>query len=425
MSGILTAEEQAFLKMMQDRATRHAEAVKKYRANNIKKISDYNKKYNEEQKQKLKEIKAKLPPRQPQPPTPLNIQEIAAAPPKIDKRTRRGRKQTEATTDIKPSHETRKEPLEYSTIYDYIRKADILNRIFIKKSLSPQVKAEITKLLNDNKNIDEDLILNEMTYINNDIEPTINQLRTHYKNDNTFKSYINILAVITSHLKLLDKNVYQTLTKLNIYLNKQVQEKRKENAIEKGDEDKIIDLDKTIILKNLNKIDNIKEKLIYALYTLFPARREEWRLTKITSQIDKNKLKDPINNYLILSNPKRIIFNNYKTYKKYKQQDFIIEDNNLNNIIDEYIYLKGLKNGDYLFHLDRDRREVISQPNFSKLISDVFKKIYNIPISLRYLRMSHITYLLSKNPTIKQMEILANQMAHSINEQQLYKKIKK
>ena len=87
--------------------------------------------------------------------------------------------------------------------------------------------------------------------------------------------------------------------------------------------------------------------------------------------------------------------------------------------------MKGLKNNDYLFSLDRDKREVISQPNFSKLISDVFKKIYNIPISLRFLRMSHITFLLNKNPTIKQMEILSNQMAHSPEEQGKYKKILK
>ena len=425
MSGILTAEQQAFLKMMEERATRHKEAAARYRQSNKDKIKDYNKKYNEEQKSKMNEIKSKLPPRQPQQPTIINIQEIAAAPPKIDKRTRRGKKAT-TTTDIKPSHETRSEPLEYSTIDDYLRKADIINRIFLKKSLSPQVKAEITKLLNDNKNIDENLLLNEMKYIKNDIEPTINALREHYKNDNTFRSYINILTVITSHLKTLNKSVYQTLTKLNIYLNKQIQEKRKDNEIDEGDEDKIIDLSKTTILKNLNKLTNIKERLIFALYTLFPARREEWRLTKITTETDKNKLKDPVNNYLIIStNPKRIIFNNYKTYKKYKQQEFEIIDKDLNNIIDEYILLNGLKNNDNLLGLDRDKREVIAQPNFSKLISDIFKKIYNIPISIRFIRMSHTSYLLNKNPTIKQMEKLAYEMAHSPDEQQKYKKILK
>jgi len=424
MSGILTAEEQAFLKKMEERKLKHKEASQKYRDANKEKISDYNKKYNQEQKAKLNEIKLKQPQKPQQPPTPINIQEITA-PPKIDKRTRRGKKAATATTEITPNYINRKEPLEYSTIEEYIRKADIINRIFIKKSLSQEVKREITKLLNDNKNINEDLLLSEMTYINNDIEPTINKLREIYKNDNTFRSYINVLAVITSHLKTLNKNVYQKLTKLHIYINNQIQEKRKNNELEAEDEIKIIDLDRTTILKNLNKLNNIEDKLIYGLYVLFPARRLEWRHTKITTETNKEKLKDPNNNYLILSNPKRIIFNNYKTYKTYGEQTFNIDDKELNNIIDEYIYFKELKNNDYLFHLARDKREAIAEPNFSKKISDVFNKVYNIPISIRYIRMSHTTNLLNKNPSIKQMEILADYMAHSPDEQQKYKKILK
>ena len=84
-----------------------------------------------------------------------------------------------------------------------------------------------------------------------------------------------------------------------------------------------------------------------------------------------------------------------------------------------------LKNDDYLFHLERDRREVIAESKFSNKISNLFKKIYNIPISIRFLRMSHISYLLNKNPSIKQMEILADYMAHSPDEQGKYKKILK
>ena len=89
MSG-LTAEEQAFLKMMEERATRHKEAAAKYRQSNKDKIKDYNKTYNDSQKSKMNEIKSKLPPRQQQQPIKINIQEIAAAPPKTDRRTRRG-----------------------------------------------------------------------------------------------------------------------------------------------------------------------------------------------------------------------------------------------------------------------------------------------------------------------------------------------
>ena len=115
----------------------------------------------------------------------------------------------------------------------------------------------------------------------------------------------------------------------------------------------------------------MKDKLIYGLYCLFPARREEWRFTNLTNETNEEKLKHPVNNYLILSNPKRIIFNNYKTYKTYGQQDFIIDDKDLNDIIDDYISSNKLKINDYIFGLDKDKRQVIAQPNFSRLISNV------------------------------------------------------
>lgn len=417
----LTTEELAFLNKIEERRQKHREASKKYRSSNKDKIADYNKKYNQDQKDKMNSILSKQP-KIPQP-TPINIQEIIASPPKIDKRTRRGKNQK--TGDIKPFYETRKEPLEYSTIEDYISKANIIQRIFLKKSLSQELKAELRKLLNNNKTIDEELILSEMTYINNNIEPTINRLREKYKNDNSFRTKINILTVITSHLKTLNKSVYQTLAKLNIYLNQQIQDKRKENILDEGDEGKIINLDLTEILTNIEKLKTIKDKLIYGLYTLFPARREEWRFTKLTTETNKEKLKHPVDNYLILSNPKRVIFNNYKTSKKYGQQDFEINDRNLNNILDEYIISNKLKEKDYLFSLGRNKQEIISQPNFSKLISNVFFKIHNIPISLRFLRMAHISKLLKTNPTIKQMETLAYQMANSVDEQRRYNKIQK
>ena len=36
---------------------------------------------------------------------------------------------------------------------------------------------------------------------------------------------------------------------------------------------KIIDLDRNLISKHLNSLTNIKDRLIFALYTLQPARR--------------------------------------------------------------------------------------------------------------------------------------------------------
>lgn len=416
-SSILTPEEIAFLDKINKQKQKHNEAQAKYRASKAEEIKVYNQKYHEEKRTKLKEINKKLL-KEPTP-TLINIQEITE-PPKVDKRTRRGKKQA-TTTDIKPSYETRAEPLEYSTIKTYIDKANIINKIFKKSPLPPKVKAELNKLLNDNKDINESLILAEMDYINNDIEPTIQTLRTHYKNDNSFKTYINILAVITSHLKTLNKSVYQTLTKTNIFINNQVQDKRELNEVKEGDEGKIIDLDKTTILSNLEKLDNIDDRLIFALYTLMPSRREEWRSVKLTTETNINKLNDI--NYLIIStNPKQIIFNEYKTYKKYEKQVFEIPED-LNQVINKYISFKGLKPNDYLFGLVRDRREYISQGNFSQKISDVFNKVYGIPISLRFLRQSWSVWINTQKISIKAKKEYIKMMAHSEAESQKYFKL--
>lgn len=393
------------------RKQKRREASKKYREANKEKIHDYNIKYN----QTIKDAK---PIREEAIPTPINIKEILTET-KTNKRTKKNK-----TNEIIPSFKTRDENISQSSINDYISKSNIIHRIFTNKTLSKSLKVQLINLFNNN-DFNEDLILSQMTYINNNIEPTINTLRTQYKNDNTFRNYINILVVITSHLKTLNKSVYQTLTKLNIHLNNVITEKRKENKINKEDEDKIIDLDKSAIIANINKLSNIDDKIIYGLYSLFPARRLEWRLTKLILDETTN-INDIQYNYLILKNGKyEIIFNNYKTATTYGKQIFKIDDNELTNILNDYILNTKLLNNDFLFSLKNNKNKVISQSNFSHLISNVFKKVYNIPISIRFLRMSHITYLLNKNPSIKEMELLAYKMGHSKEEQGLYKKIKK
>ena len=91
-----------------------------------------------------------------------------------------------------------------------------------------------------------------MSYLKNDIEPTIQQLRTKYRNDNTFRSYINILTIISSHFKSV-YDAYQILSKLNIKLNKDIKTKGKDNILAEHNKDKIIDIDKEVILENLKK----------------------------------------------------------------------------------------------------------------------------------------------------------------------------
>jgi len=206
---ILTKEEQAFLAKMQQQRINHNIAQAKYRANNKDKVIEYNKQYYNNQRllkssinEKLK--KAHLPAKaSTSAPEPIDINEINK-PVKVDKRTRQGKKQAQQPA-IKPSYETRSEPLSENTMNDYIRKADILNRLFNNRSLPAPVKAELKKLLNDNKTLDKSKIFNEMSFIINDIDNTINTIRQSYINDKSFESYIHVLALITGHFKEYNK----------------------------------------------------------------------------------------------------------------------------------------------------------------------------------------------------------------------------
>ena len=48
-----------------------------------------------------------------------------------------------------------------------------------------------------------------------------------------------------------------------------------------------------------------------------------------------------------LYGPKQAVFTDYNTSKTYGYQVFNIESNMLNNLIDKYVAMKGLHDGDY------------------------------------------------------------------------------
>jgi hypothetical protein len=59
-----------------------------------------------------------------------------------------------------------------------------------------QFKQNFKKLFNDYRNLNLDLILIVVDYLNDDIKTTIDKLREYYLNDNTFMAHTNILSVM-------------------------------------------------------------------------------------------------------------------------------------------------------------------------------------------------------------------------------------
>ena len=320
MNNLLSEEERVFLEKYEQQKQRHRASQQAYRQQHQEQIKEYNKKYFDNRKRILNEINSKIFKSNPEP-TFIDVEEISR-PMIVDKRTKKGKKQA-LHMDIVPSYQTRQTPLGETSIKDYLSKANKINVIFKNRKLPQPVQAELKKLLNDNPNLNLDLILNEMDYLKDDIQTTIDKLREHYPNDNTFKSYTNILSVISSHFKELH-HIYQPLTKIGKFVNKQVQEKRENNEVDEGDEGKIISVKPEEVHKNLEKLKSVEDRMIYALYMMFPSRRLDYKNMKLTTETSIDKLNEI--NYIILSNPKQFVFNDYKTNNTYGKQVFKIPD---------------------------------------------------------------------------------------------------
>jgi hypothetical protein len=101
MNSLLSEEEKAFLEKYEQQTKRHRASQQEYRLQHQAQIREYNRKYFEDRKRKLDEINPKILNSNPVP-TFIDVEEISR-PIKIDKRTKKGKKQA-LHMDIVPSY---------------------------------------------------------------------------------------------------------------------------------------------------------------------------------------------------------------------------------------------------------------------------------------------------------------------------------
>ena len=292
--------------------------------------------------------------------------------------------------------EDNKTNLKNKTLESYIKKVKYIHK----------------KLLNED--IDTNLIINLLTnkhnyklsYLNNNI--LIDYLTSKYSNKNTIKSYLIPFNIICNNSNS-NTNFTDIINKINKDYEKQIDD----NIVNSKDNNKII-LDYNIITleNNINSLENIEDKLIYALYTLIPPRRLEYSNMYIINDINQDN--DNNKNYLLINETNsKFIFNNYKTNKTFKKQIIDITNMTLKNIINNYL---KQTNSDKLFNY--------SSNNFGKKISSIFKEIYNEDITVRWLRISYTTYIRKENKSNNELKDISYKMAHSIQTNSRYNKIK-
>ncbi len=130
------------------------------------------------------------------------------------------------------------------------------------------------------------------------------------------------MAVISSYFKDL-KDAHETYSKITTETDKNIKDKREKNIIEEYEKEKIISVGEEEFFKNIHKLNKTDDILIYALYLLFPARRLDYRYMLLTTEEDPQKLNKT--NYLIIGDNMRFVFNDYKTYKTYKNKRLIFQ----------------------------------------------------------------------------------------------------
>jgi len=204
----------------------------------------------------------------------------------------------------------------------------------------------------------------------------------------------------------------------------QYNEERSKNILHKKDIGKIFDYNPSQTIIKLNKIDNLKDKLIFALYTQNVApRRLDYYQLKISYQNTKKlnqsfmdkKLRE---NFVQFKNNKPInfVFNNYKTFDKFGCQVIPIQ-HIVKQLLIDYMKQNDLEEDDYLF-------EPLDSNKFGKEVTRIFSKVYNTPgLSVNWIRKSAATYYqnLYTKKTNKKMYI-SWLMSHNVLQNSLYAK---
>ena len=259
---------------------------------------------------------------------------------------------------------------------------------------------------------EENYIKDYMKFLDKDnIQNFILFMKENYNNTNTLKTSLLPYVILTSYYTEFYDS-YQILANLSAECGFVYENIRDENSVSIEDNKKIIDFHPTAIIDKLSTIKDLKEQLIFSLYTLHTPRRLEYGSVIYTDSNDILNLNDK--NYLIsMSGYYIFVFNQYKNKAVFGKQ-LVICCPILVSILDKYIQENKIEYNDPLFN----------ELNFGITLTTVFSKIYNVDdLSLRWVRISYSTYLNSIKISIADKKKRCIEMGHSVSTNSQYNKM--
>ena len=246
--------------------------------------------------------------------------------------------------------------------------------IFECKDLTPSsintYKTKIIKL-NDDKPVRNLNFLLDIDKVKKKIEPLKpNTQRTYYIAICSILNCVINNNQANKNMKKLYIDYSKILDEYNLKLKDQTDktETENENWISQDNLKEVYDKIKSNYTKN-NKA--FQDYLILSLYYLNPPRRnKDYSLLKVVT-VYNDKLPNEYNYYDMKN--KKFIFNNYKTAKKYNKQEIDVNEE-LSNIINEYIKELKIKNNDYLLYNLMSNEPLLSTNAITLILNRIFNK---------------------------------------------------
>jgi integrase len=242
------------------------------------------------------------------------------------------------------------------------------------------------------------------------------------ENINTRKSYTTAIVSILNNTESKQYGAVNIFYKALLNSEKMMYDKMNHNEKSETQKENWIEWEEVLKIYNelQERVDKIKKEdmpyrdakqdltdhLILSLYVLSPPRRNQ---DYYFMKLDTGKKDDEDFNYYRPAENK-FIFNKYKTKKNYGVETITV-NTQLRKVLDNYIDLFELKDGDFLLYNDRNRG---GGNAITKSLNRVFKR----KVGASMLR--HI-YLTSKYGAVKEeMAKDAKEMGHSVAQQKEY-----
>ena len=265
-----------------------------------------------------------------------------------------------------------------------------------KSSLSENsIRTYISNLMSINKKLKGSDSIEWFSKNHNEI---IEYIKKSDASKQSLKTYLSGLYILTGIKEYRDLMITYCNEVNNNYKTQKMTDKQESTRISFEDVKRIY-TNCLLNLKNSPTKENYENYLACGLSSGFfiPPRRSEVAYIKIKNY-DKDK-----DNYI---DKNRIIFNSYKTSKKYGTQ-FIDIPKEIQPILKKYLKINDT---DFLFP-NKTGDKHLSNSDYTRLLNDIFGK----SISVDALRSIYLSHKYKDIPKLLEMEKTATAMGHSVS----------